>query len=251
VNGGAQGTSIVYGYATKQTREFLPKAVVYANALARRIEDLRRTDQEFSFFQPDGKVQMAMDGDRVISLSLSVQHNDNVDITDVQRSIVDQVVHPVVGEQEGMKLHINSAGKFCSGGFAACGGASGRKELSDTYGGLLPSGGATYTGKDPRQPARCGMYMSRYVAKQLVSEGTAGNMLITVGYTIGHTSPTFLRAVTGAGKDITSVVEKRFDFRPEAIIERLQLTRPMYGMIATFGQFGREGLPWEEIDENS
>lgn len=247
VNGGAQGTSIVYGYATKETREYLPKAVVYANAIARRVEDLRRTDQEFSFLMPDGKVQIAMDGNRVISVSLSVQHKDHVEIPDIQSLLVDQAILPVIGQNEGVKLFVNSAGQFCHGGFAACGGASGRKELSDTYGGLLPHGGASFSGKDPKQPARCGLYMARYVAKNLVAEGVAGNVLIAAGYTMGHAEPAFLRATTGGGKDITEIVRERFDFRPEAIMERLKLTEPMYSRVATYGQFGREGLPWEEL----
>lgn len=247
VKGGAQGTAVVYGYATKQTREFLPKPVVYANALARRVEDLRRHDERFSFLQPDGKVQIAMDGERVVSVSLLVQYLPMVELNDVKMSIVEQVIAPVIGDTDGVKLFVNSAGEFLSGGFSATGGASGRKELSDTYGGLLPHGGALFTGKDPLQPARCGSYMARYVAKNLVAEGVAGNVFVTAGYTIGSGDPIFVQATSGTGQDLSKLVRERYDFRPEAIVERLQLQQPLYRSISTYGQFGREGMPWEEI----
>lgn len=247
VGGGARGTSIVYGYATKETREYLPRAVVYANAIARRLDDLRRLDDQFPFLLPDGKVQIAMDGKNVIAVSVSVQHDQGVEISHVQSLIVDHGIMPIIGEQSGVKLFVNSGGKFIDGGFSACGGASGRKELTDTYGGLLPHGGASFTGKDPLQPARCGQYMARFVAKNLVARGVSGNVLINAGYTIGHQEPIFLRAVTGSGEDISKQVKEEFDFRPEAIVERLDLRRPIFGRIASYGQFGREGVPWEDL----
>lgn len=249
VNGGAQGTSIVYGYATKQTREYLPRASVYANAIARRLDDLRRVDDGFSFLLPDGKVQIAMAADRVLSVSLSVQHKEGIEASAVKSAIVEGAIAPVIGDTSGVKLFVNSAGPFCSGGFSACGGASGRKEIADTYGGLLPHGGASFTGKDPLQPARCGQYMARFAAKNLVAEGAAGSVLISTGYTMGHAEPIFLHAQTGTGEDISDAVKERFDFRPAAIVERLDLARPIYAQISTFGQFGREGLPWEEIEK--
>lgn len=249
VNGGAQGTSIVYGYATKQTREYLPKAVVYANAIARRLDDLRRMDEGFSFLLPDGKVQIAMDGDRAVSVSLSVQHQAGVELSTIKSALVDTAIAPVIGDTSGVKLYVNSAGPFCSGGFTACGGASGRKEIADTYGGLLPHGGASFSGKDPLQPARCGKYMARFAAKNLVAEGVAGSVLISAGYTMGHAEPVFLRAQTGTGEDISDMVKERFDFRPAAIVERLDLARPIYAQVSTFGQFGRDGVPWEEIEQ--
>lgn len=251
INGGAQSTCIVYGYATKQTREYLPRVLVYANAIARRIHDLRCTSPDFGFLLPDGKVQLAMDNEQVISVSVSVQHREEADFAQVQSSILDQVILPIVGTDERVKFFVNSAGRFCSGGFGACGGASGRKELADTYGGLIPHGGASYTGKDPYSPARAGTFMSRYVAKKLVSEGVSSSVMITVGYTIGHAEPVFLRAVGADGKDITALIKDRFDFRPEAIVERLQLANPIYTRVSNYGIFGRESVPWEDVSSAS
>lgn len=249
VKGGAQGTSIIYGYATKQTTEFLPKATVYANAIAKRIDDLRRADPRFSILLPDGKVQISMEGERVESVSLSVQHADAVECKDVQTLLVENAVEPIIGSDSGAKLFVNSAGRFCAGGFSVCGGASGRKMIADTYGGLLPHGGASFSGKDPRRPARCGHYMARFVAKNLVARGVAGNILVAAGYTMGHADPVFLQVTTGKGEDITAQIKAEYDFRPEAIVERLDLSRPIYASVSTYGQFGREGLPWEYIDK--
>ncbi|MDO8631886.1 MAG: methionine adenosyltransferase domain-containing protein, partial [Phycisphaerales bacterium] len=129
--------------------------------------------------------------------------------------------------------------------FAAGVVVSGRKVLADTYGGLLPHGGASLAGKDPLKSARAGTAMARAVARQLVSEGAAGNVLVTVAYTTGIAEPVVLTAHGGSGEDLTDVVKALFDFRPDAIVERLDLRRPLYAAAATFGMFGREGMPWE------
>lgn len=246
VQGGAQGTAVMYGYATRETREFLPRAVVYANAVARRVDDLRSTDERFSWLRPDGKVQLAMDGERVVALTLVVEHAPEIELAQLQRALYEHVVVPVCGAHEGMKLFINPSGKFTSGGFAAGVGVSGRKVLADTYGGLLPHGGASLAGKDPLKSARAGTAMARAVARQLVVEGAASNVLVTVAYTTGIADPIVLTARGGGGEDLTDLVTSRYDFRPDAIVERLGLRRPLYGASARFGMFGRDGFPWEE-----
>lgn len=246
VQGGAQGTTVVHGYATRETREFMPRPVVYANALAKRVDDLRRTDPLFSWLRPDGKVQVALDGERVVSVALIVEHDEAMELPYLQTLLLDQVITPICGADEGMKVFVNPSGKFTNGGFAAGVGVSGRKVLADSYGGLLPHGGAALAGKDPLKPARSGNYMARAVAKQLVREGVAGNVLVTIGYTTGLNEPTLFAVRGGAGEDLTDMVRQRFDFRPEAIVERLRLRQPWYEATAMFGQFGREGLPWED-----
>lgn len=249
VRGGAQGTVTVYGYATKETREFLPKVYVYANAIARRIDDLRKHNEAFGFLKPDGKVQVTMDGSEMVAVTISVQHDDRVDHTIVQTSILENAIMPILGHAPGVKIFVNSAGEFSHGGFYASAGASGRKVLANTYGGLLPHCGAILSGRDPLQPSRAGTLMARYAAKNLVAEGVAGNILITAGYAIGHHDPVFMQAVTGSGQDITSIVKDRFDFRPEAIVERLNLRQPFYEHLSEHGYFGKEGAPWEEIEK--
>ncbi|MDP2631141.1 MAG: methionine adenosyltransferase domain-containing protein [Candidatus Uhrbacteria bacterium] len=247
VKGGAQGTCVVHGYATRETREFLPRPLVYANAIARRIDDLRKTDTAFKWMCPDGKVQLTMDGTRPVSVTVLVQHAHGMDLSQVQSSLVEAAIEPILGKDSGVKMFVNTAGTFCTGGFAAGGGASGRKTLADTYGGLLPSGGAIFSGRDPLHPSRAGAYMARFAAKNLVAKGVAGNVLVSAAYTIGEPEPLFLSAWSGEGKDITDLMKGQFDFRPDAIVERLGLRKPIYKTVATFGQFGREGVPWEEI----
>ncbi len=247
VRGGAQGTAIVHGYATKETREMLPRAVVFANVIARRIDTLRQTDSRFAWLRPDGKVQLATDGDRVRAVTVIVEHEPGMELTAVQSQIVDEAILPSLHSIEGVVIHVNSGGSFTKGGFGANAGVSGRKVLADSYGGLLPHGGMGLAGKDPLKPGRSGTYMARFAAKTLVSEGIASNVLITAMYALGVAEPLVLSAHSGSGEDLTDIVKKRFDFRPEAIVERLQLRRPIYAGCAAYGIFGRSGLPWEDV----
>jgi S-adenosylmethionine synthetase len=248
VRGGAQGTAIVHGYATKETREMLPRAVVYANVIARRIDELRKSDQRFSWLRPDGKVQIATDGDRVRAVTVIVEHDPSIELSIVQSQIVAEAISPSLPSVDDVIMLVNSGGSFTQGGFGANAGVSGRKVLADSYGGLLPHGGMGLAGKDPLKPGRAGTYMARYAAKMLVSEGLASNVLITAMYSLGIAEPLVISARSGNGDDLTDVVKKRFDFRPEAIVECLGLRRPIYAGCAMYGMFGRPGLPWEDIE---
>ncbi|KKW30404.1 MAG: S-adenosylmethionine synthase [Candidatus Uhrbacteria bacterium GW2011_GWD2_52_7] len=248
VRGGAQGTAIVHGYATRETREMLPRAVVFANLLARRIDDLRRTDTRFSWLHPDGKLQLATEGDRVVAVTAIIEHDRSIEVPHVQAHILENAIIPVIGNADHVKILVNPAGPFTRGGFEANAGVSGRKVLADTYGGLLPHGGIALAGKDPLKPGRAGTLMARFVAKQLVAEGVANNVFVTAVYSLGMAEPLLLSARSGQGEDLTQLVTERFDFRSEAIVERLNLRRPLYGACATYGIFGREGLPWEEVE---
>ena len=243
---GASGTAIMYGYATRETREFMPRSVVFANALARRIDDLRRSDTRFSWLRPDGKVQLAMQGEKVVAVTLIAAHAEDMDINHVQALLLEHAVVPVLGDVEGVKVFINPVGPFTTGGFTMNAGVSGRKVLSDTYGGLLPHGGVAMVGKDPLKPSRSGAYMARFAARELVKEGVASNVLITAVYSVGLDEPVALHARGGDGADLSQLVSERFDFRSEAIVERFNLRRPIYAACANYGIFGREGLPWEE-----
>lgn len=244
--GGAQGTAIVHGYATRETRELLPRAVVYANAIARRVDDLRKTDTRFSWLRPDGKVQLVMEGDKVVAVTIIAAHDESMDLPQVQNLLLEHAVTPVLGAIEGTKVFINPVGPFTTGGFSMNAGVSGRKTLSDTYGGLLPHGGFALVGKDPLKPSRAGTYMARFAARELVKEGLASNVLISAVYSVGLVEPVLLTARAGDGKDISDLVKERFDFRPEAIVERFNLRRPIYAAGVHYGIFGREGMPWEE-----
>jgi S-adenosylmethionine synthetase len=243
---GAQGTAIVYGYATRETREMLPLSVVYANALAKRIDDLRTTDNRFSWLKPDGKIQLAMIGQKIEHVTVIASHSEDIELSQVQSLLLEHAVRPVLGDIEGTKLFINPGGPFTTGGFTMNAGVSGRKVLADSYGGLLPHGGTSLVGKDPLKPTRAGTYMARYVARKLVEEGLANNVLVHAVYAVGISDPVLLSARGGDGKDFSDIVRDRFDFRAEAIVERFNLRRPLYAASATYGMFGRAGVPWEE-----
>lgn len=244
--GAASGTAIVYGYATRETREMLPPVVVFANSLARRIDSLRQQDPRFSWLRPDGKVQMAMNGRQPAHITIIASHSNELDVHQVQQLLMEHAVAPVIGDVDTTRVFINPLGPFTVGGFRLNAGVSGRKIVSDTYGGLLPHGGVSLIGKDPLKPAKAGTFMARYAAREMVREGRAGNVLITAVYTVGVADPVALTAVTGEGEDISAEVAKRFDFRPEAIVERFNLRRPLYAAVANYGVFGRGGVPWEE-----
>ncbi len=244
---GAQGTAILYGYATNKTREMLPPAVVYARAIASRIDDLRFSDPRFSWLRPDGKVQLVMDDDRVSHVTVIASHRQDMDVHQVQGLLFEHVLVPILGSSDGVQLFINPAGAFTTGGFSLNAGVSGRKVLADLYGGLLPHGGVSLAGKDPLKPARAGTYMARYVAKQLVQEGVSDQVLVQVVYTAGLATPSFVQAVTSAGEDVSGLVHERYDFRPEAIVERFHLRRPVYAGMLRSGSLGVNALPWESV----
>ena len=190
-----------------------------------------------------------MEGKRPVSVAVMAQHDPDLDLTQVQMRLVDAAILPIIGEHPGVKLFVNSGGAFGHGGFASHAGASGRKTQADLYGGLLPSSDIGLSGKDPRKPARAGTYMARFAAKQLVAQGVAGNVLMSVGYSMGQPEPIFIEARSGTGEDLSALVKKQFDFRPDAVVERLDLARPIYKDLATYGQFGREGVGWESLDK--
>lgn len=249
---GAKGdTCVVRGYATRETRELLPRAVVFAQSLVRRLDDLRTSDPQFAWLRPDGKAQVLMDRDRIAAVTLLAAHDEGVDPRDVKTALLERVVAPVAGE-DGVILYLNPVGKFTRGGFASGTGASGRKAAADTYGGLIPHGDSSLPGKDPRRAARAGAYMARHAARYLVEEGLCEAAFVTAAYAIGRAEPILLEAYgtgtksRGAKMDFTALVAERFDFRPEAIAERLGLLAPIYRHASTYNQFGRMGLPWEE-----
>ncbi len=245
VKGASQGTVIVYGYATSETREMLPRSVVYAHDLARRIDDLRKNDSQFSWLGADGFVQVTMDGDSPKHIVLHVQHMPSIETSNVQSSLLESAVNPIFGNHEHAKIYINAAGEFTQGGLAAHAGSSGRKISSSLYGGLLPASDASFFGKDPWHPARSGTYMARHIAKKLTADG-AGNALVKLVYVMGQQDPILVEAVTGRGEDMSEKV-KAFDLRPEAIVEQFSLNKAMFRNYSAYNMFARTDAPWEMI----
>lgn len=248
VDSGAAGDQgIMYGYATAETPEYMPQPVVTAQALALRLASLRRNSKEFSWLGPDGKVQVTYDHGVPTAIVISTQHSPVISPKEFRHLLMQRLVEPVVGEGRAIRLFINPGGAFTIGGFSADTGLTGRKIMVDTYGGLVPHGGGSFSGKDPSKVDRSGAYMARFAAKNIVANGLAKSCMISVAYVIGKEEPIMLKATSGDGKDLTAMVKSQFDFRPRAIIERLNLHRPIYQSTAAYGHFGRDEFPWEHI----
>lgn len=245
--GGAGDQGIMYGYATDETPEYLPKGVVLSHALARRLEAIRR-DGTLPWLLPDGKTQVTIsNGTGVITALSSAQHSEEVGLEEVRAGLTEHMFKPVLGDVSKIEILVNPTGRFVQGGFMADAGLTGRKIQVDTYGGLVPHGGGCFSGKEPMKVDRSAAYMCRFVAKNLVANGYGKKVLVSVAYAIGRAEPVMVEAYDGEGKNLTDIVTKNFDFRPLAIIDRLNLRRPIYRPTAVYGHFGVAGRPWEEI----
>jgi len=247
--GGAGDQGIMYGYATAETPSLMPAPIALSHALSLRLSDLRRHDPAFAWLRPDGKTQVTMDRGRVKTVVVSAQHAPEMGQERIRQLLSEQVIAPVVGALDGVELHVNPTGRFVVGGFTADTGLTGRKLMVDTYGGMIPHGGGAFSGKDPTKVDRSAAYMARFAAKNLVAAGYARKCMVSVAYAIGKAEPVMLTARSEDGRDLSPLVQKYFDFRPNAIIERLGLRRPIFRETAAYGHFGRDLFPWEQIVE--
>lgn len=246
-NGGAGDQGIMYGYATRETPEFMPRAVVLVHKLTQGLERFRRNDPECSWLGPDGKAQVTAENGRVKTVLVSCQHSDEISQAEIRELLIKKLIASIIGDTKGVEILVNPTGKFVVGGFTADTGLTGRKIIVDTYGGLIPHGGGCFSGKDPTKVDRSAAYMARFAAKNIVANGLAKDCLVSVAYAIGRAEPLMVHAETSDGKDLSKIVKDKFDFRPRAIIERLDLRRPIYKNTATYGHFGRDGFPWEMV----
>lgn len=246
--GGAGDQGIMYGYATDETKEYMPLGVVYAHALARRLEELRRRGT-LPYLRPDGKTQVTISNGKVVTALTSTQHTKETPQEQIRADLIQHLFTPVLGSIEGVEILVNPTGNFVQGGFEADAGLTGRKIMVDTYGGLMPHGGGCFSGKEGMKVDRSASYMCRYVAKNLVANGYGKKVLVTVAYAIGRAEPVMVEAFDDSGKDLSDIVQKHFDFKPRAIIERLGLTRPIFKETAAYGHFGVEGRSWEKIEK--
>lgn len=244
--GGAGDQGIMYGYATDETKEFLPSAVVHVHALVKGLERLRRTKPEFAWLRPDGKAQITMDDGKVSAVLVSTQHAEDVAQEDIRNQLIEHLITPTIGDGT-YDIFINPTGNFVLGGFAADTGLTGRKIMVDTYCGIAPHGGGAFSGKDPTKVDRSAAYMARFAAKNMVAHGFGKECSVAVAYAIGRAEPMMLIATNEKGEDLSAVVRTHFDFRPKAIIERLQLRRPIYQQTAAYGHFGKDEMPWEQM----
>jgi S-adenosylmethionine synthetase len=248
--GGAGDQGMMYGYATDETPEMMPVGVVLVHALARNLEKLRR-DKTLNWLMPDGKTQVTIADGHVVTALCSTQHKEKVSQEDIRAGLVKHLFKPTLGKywNDGVEILVNPTGRFVQGGFEADAGLTGRKIVVDTYGGVIAHGGGAFSGKDATKVDRSAAYMCRFVAKNLVANGYAKKAVVSVAYAIGRAEPVMVEVVSenGGNKDLAEVVKKHFDFRPQAIIERLDLRKPIYQATAAYGHFGVAGRPWEKI----
>lgn len=244
--GGAGDQGIMYGFATNETKQYLPKGVVLVHQLTKGLQSLRE-DGTLKWLKPDGKAQVTIHGSKIKTILISCQHDEKVSQSQIRKDLVTKLIKPLVGNIGDIEILINPTGKFVIGGFASDTGLTGRKIIVDTYGGLVPHGGGCFSGKDPTKVDRSAAYMCRFVAKNLVANGFAKKCLVSVSYAIGRAEPLMVEAIDENGKSHAKLVNKHFDFRPKAIIERLDLRRPIYLPTASYGHFGNPSFPWEEI----
>ncbi len=244
--GGAGDQGIMYGYATNETPEFLPKGIVLVHKLTSGLEKLRKKGV-LKWLKPDGKAQVTVVNGRVKTILVSCQHDAKVSLAKIRKDLIKYLISPLI-KPDGIKILVNPTGKFVLGGFVADTGLTGRKIMVDTYGGLIPHGGGCFSGKDPTKVDRSGAYMARYVAKNIVAKGLAKECLVSVSYAIGKADPLMVEVLDEEGRSLAQYVKKNYDFRPLSIIKTLELRRPIYSKTAVYGHFGKLGLPWEAIN---
>jgi len=248
--GGAGDQGIMYGFATNETSEYLPKGVVLAHKLAKKLEEARKGGK-IKWLRPDGKTQVTYAHGKLHTVLVSTQHSANVTHEEIKNEITKKIINPLLSpaERKTVKILVNPTGKFIQGGFEADTGLTGRKIMVDTYGGLIPHGGGCFSGKDATKVDRSGAYMARFVAKNLVAAGYGKEVLVSVAYAIGMAEPLMIEAINEKGENLVGIVKKNFDFKPLAIIERLQLRKPIFQQTAAYGHFGKKNLPWEKIEK--
>jgi S-adenosylmethionine synthetase len=255
---GAGDQGIMFGYATDESDEMMPLPILLAHKFTKGLTDDRKANK-VDFLRPDSKSQVSVLYDNnepkeVTAVVVSTQHNPKV----AQQQIMDYVRN-VLGPRvlgswwnPNAALHVNPTGDFSHGGPSADAGVTGRKIIVDTYGGWGRHGGGAFSGKDPSKVDRSSAYFCRFVAKQVVASGLAKKAEIQVGYAIGMAKPVSVKVDTfGTGDERAAAdfVMNAFDFRPRAIIERLDLLRPIYRSTTNYGHFGRTGLPWETVEK--
>ncbi len=260
---GAGDQGMMFGYATTETEDYMPYPIYLAHKLSRRLSYVRKKGI-IPYLRPDGKTQVTVEYDennkpvRIDAVVLSTQHNEEVEQSKIHKDIKEYVfneVLPAYMVDEHTKIFINPTGRFVIGGPQGDSGLTGRKIIVDTYGGYARHGGGAFSGKDCTKVDRSAAYAARYVAKHIVAAGLAERCEVQLSYAIGVANPTSISVDSfGTGKlsdeKLCAIIRENFDLRPAGIIKMLDLRRPIYKQVASYGHFGRDDLdlPWERLD---
>jgi S-adenosylmethionine synthetase len=260
---GAGDQGLMFGFACDQTKVLMPMPITYAHRLMKRQAEVRKSGL-LPWLRPDAKSQVTIEYEnkrpkRVEAIVLSTQHSPDVDYEDLKAGVMEEIIKPIIPANmvdKNTKYFINPTGRFVIGGPVGDCGVTGRKIIVDTYGGMGSHGGGAFSGKDPSKVDRSSSYMGRYVAKNLVAAGIATEIEVQIAYAIGISKPVSINVNSfGTGKisdeRIRQLINEHFDLRPKAIIQHLDLLRPIYKKTAAYGHFGREReeFTWERTDK--
>jgi len=253
---------MMFGFACRETQSLMPLPITLAHELTQLLAAVRK-NRSIGYLRPDGKSQVTVEYDghkpvRVDTVVISTQHDPDVPLELIRREVTEAVIDQVIPKglrDEHLKVFVNPTGRFVIGGPKGDAGLTGRKIIADTYGGMARHGGGAFSGKDPTKVDRSAAYAARYVAKNVVAAGLAERCEIQVAYAIGVAHPVSVLVETFgtnaiSEERIAELVRVHFDLRPAAIIDQLDLRRPIYRQTASYGHFGRPDLdlPWEKLD---